>query len=677
MISKLDIAGLIRKGRPATKKFQAKREVVKTDLVLVSTAKTAAKKEIIPEKFSAKEAYVFSYGRLAPFLAVSLILVLAIQAIGFGIGSLRSSQKQILGLSVSAYEEIASAQESFAQQDFIKASALFGQASDQLSQSLAELNQYYGLGLISPKARSVNAIISAAKDLAEAAKNVSEGMRLFDELKVSGKGVETDNFDQRVLQNLQLMREANTLLERGNSSLDKADNIPSQFGQSLSQAKEMANKLKVFVSQIADLEDLYLSMFSGIPKTYLLIFPNPNEIRATGGFIGTYGVLRVTDAKIEKLKIQSIYDFDGSFNSNLASPGPLQPDIPKWGLRDSNWFADFPTSAAKMMMMFEKGSQTVDGVISLSPAVFEELLKVTGPVEMAQYSVTLTSENFAEIVQRKTSVDYDRELNQPKKFLDDFTDIFLDRLLNLDRAQWLDVFGIVRLKMTQRDILAYSQDRETQKKLGQMGLDGRILDTDKDYLSIVNSNLSGTKTDSLIKQSIKLNSTLVANGTITDFLTIQRENPTDETNNDFVRVLVPKGSKLLTISSTDSTSSPASRALNLRTDPDLAILDRGEEAGKTSFSFWINLPPKTTKQVKLVYVLPFKLENSIFNRSESYSLLFQKQPGSSLIKFSSSLKLDGFSPVWLSGASYFQDVIEFNSESVADDFWSVVLKDNG
>src|SRR5690606_24264615 len=159
-----------------------------------------------------------------------------------------------------------------------------------------------------------------------------------------------------------------------------------------------------------------LGFFTKTPKTYLLIFQNYDEARATGGFIGTYGVLKVSNGKIDKLKIESIYNLDGQLFEDIAAPGPFQPAIPKWGIRDANWFADFPTSADKLLYFYEKVGETADGVIATTPQIFSELLKLTGSIEMGQYGVTLTAENFQEQVQFKTSVDYDKELNEPKKF---------------------------------------------------------------------------------------------------------------------------------------------------------------------------------------------------------------------------------------------------------------------
>src|SRR6185369_5710886 len=128
------------------------------------------------------------------------------------------------------------------------------------------------------------------------------------------------------------------------SEFEKVSSIPLDYENTLTTAKQQVSQLAGILDKLVGLENLYLNVFDG-QKTYLLIFENYDEERATGGFIGTYGVLKVSNGSINKLQISSIYDLDGQIFEQIAAPGPFQPDIKRWGIRDANWFADFPTSA--------------------------------------------------------------------------------------------------------------------------------------------------------------------------------------------------------------------------------------------------------------------------------------------------------------------------------------------
>src|SRR5205807_1023773 len=65
------------------------------------------------------------------------------------------------------------------------------------------------------------------------------------------------------------------------------------------------------VQTLADLPVAYsASMGFDRPKTYLILGQSNDEIRATGGFIGSMGLLTVSHGKIEQLDYKSSYDWD-------------------------------------------------------------------------------------------------------------------------------------------------------------------------------------------------------------------------------------------------------------------------------------------------------------------------------------------------------------------------------
>ena len=390
--------------------------------------------------------------------------------------------------------------------------------------------------------------------------------------------------------------------------------------------------------------------------------------RSTGGFIGTYGVLKTENGSIAQLKIDSIYDLDGKIYELVAAPGPFQPDIKRWGIRDANWFVDFPTSARKLLDFYEKGEQTADGVMSFTPKIFENLLELTGPIEMKDYGVTLTAENFQEIVQYKTSIDYDVVENEPKKMLADFAPILLDRLSGFSNETWLNFMQIMQNNLDQRHIMVYSKEAETQKIIENLGFSGKVLSTQYDYLSINNSNLGGTKTDLEIDQKANLRSKILSDGSVLNTLSITRTNPTTQMNRSFVRILVPIGSDLIASEGFDNDPVHSSSADGLEMDPDLAAWDNRIEAGKTEFVGWFKVDGNNEKTISLTYMLPFKV-------SSTYSLLVQKQAGSKPVNFEANLNLGNRQPAWISPRVYESiNALGYQSDTNTDDFFGVVFK---
>lgn len=671
--SKTDIRSVKRKVAPKPAVRIIKREVLSSEIF--AARNQANRKKSKPVYVEPKVKRKIKFAQIGSFAVAGIALVLFMQGLLY-LSSAKKASGEILGVATSAYTDLNAASQNLSSQNFSSAQELFNSAQNNIDIAQKKLNNFQPLKWFIPQASSADHILTGAGFLAQAGNKLSTALNLFDELKVSSKGVETQNFNDKIFANRQLLEATYELSKQASREFNLVSSLPIDYLGTLDQGKAQVSELSALLKKLVGLEDLYLNFFSG-QKTYLLIFQNYNESRATGGFIGTYGVLGTDRGTITKLNIQSIYQLDGQIYEQIAAPGPMQPDIKRWGIRDANWFANFPTSAEKLLYFFEKGSETVDGVISTTPKLFEDLLKLTGPIEMPNYNVTLTADNFQELVQFKTSQDYDHVLNQPKKFLADFAPILLNRLTTLKKDQWFEAFQMFQNNLNQRQALLYSKDAATQTKISDLGFSGQVLHTQYDYLSIINSNLGGTKTDLSIDQNVKLQSKILSDGSFINTLTISRKNSTDQLNKDFIRVMVPLGSEFVSASGFDEYPYLNSSVRGLKTDPDLANWDKGSlqsdvyirtESNKSEFSGWINSKPGQTRSIIITYILPFKVH-------ESYSLLLQKQSGSKPYQFDGSLSLGKFHPAWLGPEIKLSgDLVNFSSNSNIDDFWPMVIE---
>jgi len=123
-------------------------------------------------------------------------------------------------------------------------------------------------------------------------------------------------------------------------------------------------------------------------------------------------------------------------------------------------------------------------------------------------------------------------------------------------------------------------------------------------------------------------------------------------NANYLRVYVPLGSRLLSAQgqTLEGYSAPADyQKLNFKIDPDVAAeeqsmsIDSGSgtqifnESGKTVFGNWVYVSPGETVEVTYKYLLPGKLD--LNSENFSWSLLAQKQSGSTGSQFESTLQL--------------------------------------
>jgi len=401
------------------------------------------------------------------------------------------------------------------------------------------------------------------------------------------------------------------------------------------------------------------SLGYGAPKQYLLVFQNPSEIRATGGFIGTYGAFNLDKGKINNLLIEGVLNADSQIRDKIIPPKQLQKISTSWSLHDANWFLDWPASAQKIIWFYEKTDKPkVDGVISMTPAVIEQLLKLTGPIEMPEYKIILSADNFVELVQYKVEIDYDKTLNQPKRILADFAPKFISALKLLNSDLSTQALNIILASLDQKDILIYLKDQNLEEYIEKQGWAGQVKKTEKDYLAVVSSNIKGFKTDRMIEEDIQHQAEIQADGSIIDTVIISKHHNGgkteyaywNKTNIDYLRIYLPLGSQLISVSGQtnvdykppiDYQKQGFVSDFLIKSIEDKTIYDQQSgteifvESGKTVFGNWLYTSPGKTSVLTYKYKLPFNI--SSIKDSDSYDLLVQKQPGQN-IKFSSSIK---------------------------------------
>jgi hypothetical protein len=143
--------------------------------------------------------------------------------------------------------------------------------------------------------------------------------------------------------------------------------------------------------------------------TYLLLFQNNAEIRATGGLPGAWAALEVNDGKMSLGK-QGDGGSLGNLSYRATSISDEESELFDTKLvsdfRDINFTPDFPRAAeiGSEIIARETGIQ-VDGVLSLDPVTLSYLLEGLGPVALDDGS-TLTSGNAVDVLLNGVYVNY-------------------------------------------------------------------------------------------------------------------------------------------------------------------------------------------------------------------------------------------------------------------------------
>ncbi len=132
-------------------------------------------------------------------------------------------------------------------------------------------------------------------------------------------------------------------------------------------------------------------------KTYLVLFQNNLELRPGGGFIGSFGIMKIKNGKVSFVDTHDTNVFDSGISTNIPPPYPMGEllNIKNWELRDSNWSPDFPTNAKKASEFYslEGGKEELNGVVAISTEVLTSFLEITGPIIIEGYPGEYNSEN--------------------------------------------------------------------------------------------------------------------------------------------------------------------------------------------------------------------------------------------------------------------------------------------
>ena len=411
---------------------------------------------------------------------------------------------------------------------------------------------------------------------------------------------------------------------------EKYKNYLDEYRGVLSQSQEFADSASVVMSGLPQL----LGMEG--EKKYIIWFQNSNEIRPTGGFIGSYATVSIDSGKIKNILIDDIYNPDGQIDVRNIKTTPPEP-IKKFlneevlYLRNSNWDPDF-TKSAKVFddIYFKITGESVDGYIALDLKFVESLLRVTGPVFLASYNEDINSENLDERAQYYSGFDYKEGSTDKKSFLTILGGKLLEKIFSLKKEDFPKLVTELGRSLEERHLQISLNNNQINSLLSENKWDGSLVDTEGDYLYVVNANLGGTKSNYYVenKMTYEINS-MTRDGLLRANLYLDYKNNAENDAwpggpyTDYVRVLVKDGSKLTGAKIINNTGE--------ETDifKDVVVSKVGVYS---SFETSFKLLPKESIRLVISYDLPQKA--SMTKEGSSYSLYWQKQPGTSKDNYS-------------------------------------------
>lgn len=432
------------------------------------------------------------------------------------------------------------------------------------------------------------------------------------------------------------------------NALDAADRAAHHVGQARIGVETTA--IRGYIRLLKDAVTLAHVFLGGEEGRYLVVFQNENELRPTGGFMGSFAVLTLRDGgwSIE-MPSQGSYALQGWQTKSVRAPKQLSLINPRFEFQDVNWFPDFPTTAEKIMDFYQAGGgSSVDGVIAVNSSLLDDVLTLTGPIEVPEINgAPLKNGTIVESLQK--AIARDRATNAPKAVLGGLLNALATQFQS-GAVKPLPFGQIVLSALPEKKIQMYFKDAQKQAAAHRLGFDGALPRIwDKDFFMMVSASVAGGKTDGAIHDAVDYRVAVEENGSLIARVSVTRTHQglrgdalRGVRNTSYVRFYVPRGAEFL--GATGFSPAPSWRfedpAASLVPDQDIRSVELtertdtksgtiiAEEQGKTVFGNWVMIDPGQVKTIELTYRLPHRIAR---DTATHYALMAAKQSGRNMV----------------------------------------------
>jgi len=457
------------------------------------------------------------------------------------------------------------------------------------------------------------------------------------------------------------------------------------FSDKIIELQSRISQLNNLANQAVPLVELFPA-FAGYPQkfTYLFLLQNSDELRPTGGFLGTYGILQTENAEITRFDTHDIYHMDMPVKDkiNITPPAPLSLYLnKKWFMRDANWSPDWPSASEQIKTFYQKenafltGKDQInnfngefDGVIGITPRLIEDLLKIAGSIKLE--GEVYDQNNFTKLLEYRVEKGY---VNlgvsswQRKEVIGDIAKELKTKLFDLPLTKWPSVINALSNNLARKDVLVYFSNKQLEGTAQKLGWAGETKSAPVDYLMVVDANLGGYKSDAVMNKNIIYSLSADSKGLIGKVtINYAHHGSYDWRTTDYrtyTRVFVPAGSQLI-----EAEGVSGNQAIkDFKVDREDFSALSGER--KTAFGSLIVIKPGEIGSLTFSYRLPDVVYKKVV-QAGLYQLTLQKQPGSNIENLKVDVTLpnaiESYKPSGFSSQLINQNKISWTTDFVLD-----------
>ncbi len=294
------------------------------------------------------------------------------------------------------------------------------------------------------------------------------------------------------------------------------DGLVPQLSAAVAELQGQLKPLAPILERSQSLLDLERYLFSAQHRL-LVVSQNNAELRPTGGFMGSYGLIEFGPDGFKLTKFTDIYTLP---RDTLDLPLPIRGPVgySHFSFQDSNWWIDFPTSAGVMNQFWENLKQpSIDGIVAIDIPVIRDLLKIFGPITVPESKVPLTADNVLEqltyIIEFDNGGAPDKSLEK-KAALISLAAELLRQVTHLSNDQFLPTLDVLATSTNEKHVQLSFKDATAQAAILDLGWGGAIAPPPgtTDLLAISNGVIKASKANIGVTKSLDYTVALKADG---------------------------------------------------------------------------------------------------------------------------------------------------------------------
>ena len=349
-----------------------------------------------------------SRGRKRLYIIIGVVAVLLIALVAAAFAAVGSA-KEMKSQATQVLQDVKSIQTAIGENDYAVAAQSAQQASELTGSIAGELSS--PLWMVASIIPVYGQDISGMRDLMTALDDAfDDGLVPLTKTLEANPPDSLISADRRinvaaVTQLLDAVQDAAPSMQK---CADVAESLPEMHIEQLKSvvdpAKEKLTTINATFQKAAALAPVAGPVLGANGnRTYLIVAQNSAELRSSGGFPGSMGTLEIREGEIILNDFAKVYDVLTDTNPSSVSItdeeyalfGAASMDCP----RDAGIDPDFTRVASIWAASYEeRNAAHLDGVISITPSVVQDILAIVGPVTLSD-GTELTGSNATKVLQ--------------------------------------------------------------------------------------------------------------------------------------------------------------------------------------------------------------------------------------------------------------------------------------